>query len=216
MKKQEIQEKLKRLKQRGDLVQRSEQDRFAELTVSPRMWIKKADALKHAADHIRRIDLADDGDIYSPVQPTFPVGINVEVKRHYHSMLRVYFLLSGLAIEGYAKGIVLSRGKQRVQYGALERWEASGHGILQIVELAKLKVTPDEKQTLSRLGDYVLWKGRYPTPLKSTDYENLAGGRGAPLFNNGRGDIDCIEALCIRLKAKLQRLSGARARRNAS
>lgn len=77
-------------------------------------------------------------------------------------------LLYGLAFENVIKAIIIRNGGAAPAHGKLKKWPGTGHGLLDLANLARIELTTAQRDLLSRLTAFVEWSGRYPVP-KSQD-----------------------------------------------
>lgn len=80
----------------------------------------------------------------------------------------VFPFLMGLAFENKAKGILVARDSSLVSGGKISRDLAGSHNLLALFDKVGLDLSTEDRDLLCRLGECVLWAGRYPVP-KSED-----------------------------------------------
>lgn len=143
----------------------------------PGIWLGEAQQLKRAADVV----LAELNEILS----VYPYG-----RASYEdlSLFKAYMLLSGIALENLVKGILVCRDPSIVGNDKVDkvRWKGSSHGH-DLAELAKqtgIAFTLDEKGLFRRLSTFVVWGGRYPIPIKSSDMVQHTKYRGKSIRLN--------------------------------
>lgn len=95
----------------------------------------------------------------------------------------VFMMLSGLSIELILKSLLVKNRKDR----------NIGHNILSFFDQEKISLTKQEKKLEKRLIKYVVWEGKYPTPLKFDDYP-----RDLTLLDN-----DLINKIYFKVKHKI-------------
>jgi hypothetical protein len=91
----------------------------------------------------------------------------------------VFPFLMGLAFENMVKGILVARDSSLVSSGKLSRDLAGSHNLLALFEKVGLELSAEDRDLLRRLGECVLWAGRYPVPKKEEDRTpRLVPGKG--------------------------------------
>lgn len=150
---------------------------FQRTGQEPGIWLGEALQLKRAAELV----LAELNEVLS----VYPHG-----RASYEdlSLFKAYMLLSGIAIENLVKGILVCRdpsieGNDKVDK---VKWKGSSHGH-DLVELAKqtgIPFTLEEKGLFRRLSAFVVWGGRYPIPIKSSDMVQRTKYRGQSIRLN--------------------------------
>ena len=78
----------------------------------------------------------------------------------------IAMMLEGMAVEALAKAVRATQEPALVSDG---RWTLQTHDLRSLVDDTGLTLNPDERSLLARLTGFVLWAGRYPIPLKSSD-----------------------------------------------
>jgi len=73
----------------------------------------------------------------------------------------VFPFLMGLAFENMVKGILVARDSSLVSSGKL--WS---HDLLALFDKVGLELSAEDRDLLRRLGECVLWAGRYPVPKR--------------------------------------------------
>lgn len=101
----------------------------------------------------------------------------------------VYMLLAGLAIETLIKGIIISQKPELVEHQKLSK-ELTRHDLIDLYQMAGLRVNTRRNNLLLRLQNYVENFGRYPVTKTKQDMEKLVQTRFA-----GQTDPDRIERL---------------------
>ena len=84
------------------------------------------------------------------------------------SLISVYFLLAGYALENLIKAILL------IQHPEFFKKDESltgvqSHNLLQLCERCGLKMEEEETALLNKLSEYIIWQGKYPVPLRYDD-----------------------------------------------
>jgi hypothetical protein len=92
---------------------------------------------------------------------------NAETEPEYN-LMNVHMLLAGFAIENFCKGHLVDQlgpdEWENVKGGVLPESLKGNHGILKFVEETGMRLSESEKYLLKRIGEAVLWRGRYPVP----------------------------------------------------
>lgn len=76
----------------------------------------------------------------------------------------VFPFLMGLAFENKVKGILIARDRTLASGGKLSRELTRNHDLLELIEKVGLELSMEDRDLLRRLGECVLWAGRYPVP----------------------------------------------------
>jgi hypothetical protein len=177
-----------------------------ERTVSePIAWQMTADSLLRAAREICQLVVSDhsksQASVGTPVQP---------------SLVPVYMMLIGLAIENLAKAIYVAKALALgIEKPNPERFV---HQLLELFEEIHFDINETEVFLIERLEVFVTWAGRYPVPKKSSEMlprDLPSGGYGIRTFVS-IGEIQHIEDLVARLEialeqAKSEKRNGAKA-----
>ena len=67
-----------------------------------------------------------------------------------------------------AKWIIVNNGKNPTGSGTIG-FQGKGHDLNYLFSLAGIAVTQEETRLLSLLSTFVIWRGKYPVPLKKAD-----------------------------------------------
>lgn len=78
-------------------------------------------------------------------------------------------MVFGFALENLAKGIIVCRDPGLVSRARLKRWHGRGHDLVSLFDRANIRVSTEEKDTLSRVSRIAEWKGRYPVAMNFYD-----------------------------------------------
>ena len=158
-------------------------------------WLEHAKTLKLSADILLQELIR-----ISP-QPQVLPGVR-ERKLAY---VRSFMLLTGLAFENLIKGIFIARNPKIVDRKMLDAqlWSAvrKGHGI-SILASQVISLDPAELDLLTRLEEAIIWAGRYPIPINSTQYFQTRMSNKVSL--NPAVDSELINSLFERLSAILE------------
>jgi hypothetical protein len=123
-----------------------------------------------------------------------------------HSLMNVHMLLAGFAIENLCKGHLVdqlaSEERENVKAGELPESLKGNHAILIFVEQTGMKLSDPEKYLLKRIGEAVVWRGRYPVPTSHK--------RTGPFAQIG-SDVKHIKTLLQRLRKHVGAKSSYRA-----
>jgi hypothetical protein len=136
---------------------------FALLAADPGAWVEQAQGMAIAAEPIHKslIEILHE----SQNRP----GIRLRKLAY----VRAYMLLMGFGFENLLKGIAVKRGlletNPKLTFRGLSH-EKGGHCLTGLARSLELALTPDEKQYLERLEEYVHWAGRYPVSLTPDTY----------------------------------------------
>jgi hypothetical protein len=164
-----------------------------------------ADSLLRAARQIRQLVVSDHS------QPQATVGTPVQP-----SLVPVYMMLMGLAIENLAKAIHVAKSlASGIEKPNPERFV---HQLLELFEEIHFDINETEVFLIERLEVFVTWAGRYPVPKKSSEMlprDLPSGGYGIRSYVS-IGEIQQIEDLILRLEialeqAKSEKRNGAKA-----
>jgi hypothetical protein len=126
---------------------------FEILGQEPHSWLMEATLLKRAADLVRQE--------LTKMFAAFPHG---SPPYEDIALCKSYMLLSGLALENLAKGIIVGRNPGVV---TPDTFNLKGHNLLQLSHQAALPLSDNERKLLDRLTDFIEWAGRYPIHLKA-------------------------------------------------
>jgi hypothetical protein len=139
--------------------------RFSQYVLSPKAWFRIADeleaAMKLLEPQIERLWeclRADAGVVEKKDSEPSPK----------HSLINVHLMLAGVAIENQCKGYLAGRlspkAKEDVKAGKLPK-KLNTHVILKLVRSTGMTFSNREKDLLDRIGEAVIWRGRYPSPI---------------------------------------------------
>ncbi|MDF7809646.1 hypothetical protein P4E94_19565 [Pontiellaceae bacterium B12219] len=102
----------------------------------------------------------------------------------------VGFFLMGLAVENLLKAIWSGKHHAKIKGINNIRKDLDGlaeHDLSALAKNAGVDLTAEETELLTALKDLILWAGRYPTPLKATEYhKTLLNGLPAKRFMKGK------------------------------
>lgn len=79
-----------------------------------------------------------------------------------------YTLLSGLSLELLAKAVLIERNPTLVDQGRLTKWRDNGHGLVGLLEQVGILLDAEDIYLAERLGESVVWAGRYPIPWNAS------------------------------------------------
>jgi hypothetical protein len=126
----------------------------------PHAWLMEATQLKRAADLVRQELMK--------VFAAFPQGFTAHSRPPFEdiSLFKSYMLLSGLALENLAKGILIGRNSTVV---TPETFTLKGHNLLWLARQVAAPLSEHELDLLARLTAFVEWAGRYPIHLRAAE-----------------------------------------------
>ena len=87
------------------------------------------------------------------------------------SLMSIYRFLMGLSFENLIKGILHAQGHKVIENGKFTTL-FSKHDLKYLanaLDLSKINITENEKNTLNNLTPYIIWAGRYPLPKHKND-----------------------------------------------
>lgn len=131
-------------------------EQFEAKARSPSSWALQARRLKHAADAVFEAYFSDLSKMGSGCSPIDLVNLETGGPAT---------LLYGLAFENLFKAVIINKEGARIEYGRLQRWPGSGHGLVGLAERAEIGMTTTKRDLLSRLTAFIEWGGRYPIPM---------------------------------------------------
>ncbi|MFQ5961072.1 MAG: hypothetical protein ACE5MG_06725 [Candidatus Methylomirabilales bacterium] len=117
-----------------------------------------------------------------------------------------WMMLTGFSLENLVKGVLLKRQPHLAKRGRVPSWPGRGHDILTMFRSAGISLRPPEEDLLTRLREFVTWRGRYPiakTPDEMMPREAVHGG-GTP-FMMPKQDRQMAEDLFSRLAQVLEK-----------
>jgi hypothetical protein len=147
----------------------------------PHAWLMEATQLKRAADLVGQ-ELAKKLAVSPYGRPRYEDIV----------LFKSYMLLSGLALENLAKGIIVGRNPGVV---TPDTFNLKGHNLLQLAQQAALPFSDAERDILDRLTAFVVWAGKYPIHLQAT--KNVH-----PPFMHT--DLELIDRLFVKFGAILE------------
>ncbi len=166
----------------------------------PDWWKLSASRLKRAADCLKATIMSAEDKIRREDVSILDISEDLV-------LFSQYAMLIGLALENLlkAKLVEVAPDKIRVEKSKPDsiefRWGKHSHDLWDLFEDLKgyydLELTAQEEEMLCNLTVYVLWKGRYPAPQKSTELPKRTD-LNSPYLN----DYDLIDRL-------YQRINGA-------
>jgi hypothetical protein len=161
---------------------------FDQVATSPFIWWMQARSLMLAAYAVRDAH-KESFEAYWGSMPKEDGPVRLSEEQAFHlariGIGPVFPLLMGLALENMVKGILVARDSSLVSGGKLSRDLTGSHDLLALFNKVGLELSAEDRDLLRRLGECVLWAGRYPVP-KSEDGRTrrpIPGRRG--LFEPG-------------------------------
>jgi len=100
----------------------------------------------------------------------------IDEKNKLLSTIKTYYLLSGYALENLIKGLSIENNRSLSYDDILSLWKkhaSHGHAISKIANDNFNDLSSIENDILTKLEDYILWKGKYPLPIKESEYKPL-------------------------------------------
>lgn len=138
-------------------------DRFAELAADHAKWKAVASHLFGAAELLW--PAIDAGFRASAVAEGTAAGDGLRYRGP-------FYLLAGLAVENFAKAILIQRKQLRnepITNGDFFRLGGSDHDLVRLAHEAGLDLSEGEESLLLELSRFVRWRGRYPVPKRKPD-----------------------------------------------
>jgi hypothetical protein len=176
-------------------------DVFHARTRDPGEWLAMARALRRAAEVVWRA--WEEAMAEHKARPNGPISDEDYGRLVIDSrLIYVATFLFGLAFENLVKGYMISRvrdlpcsGKGKLHWGV-----SNAHDLVELFKTAGIYVEDTDKEILRVLTKQVVWKGRYPMPLREADVRcNMIAdfGLNCPALNS-------IQALFDRVPSQLQ------------
>jgi hypothetical protein len=144
----------------------SDKNRIHEFIArNPNSWEERADNLKRAADKVYEICY----DAFTSTRNYIKEGREPDLQDvQDFSVIAIYYLLMGYALENLLKGILIMRQPEMyVQQGNLTGLKT--HKLVKLFEDCKLPVDQETKELLEKLTRHIVWQGKYPIPLRAED-----------------------------------------------
>jgi hypothetical protein len=138
--------------------------RYSHVLIKKEAWFQKANELVEA------MSLLEPGvEKYWQCLREQLDDPNAEAEPEY-DLANVHMLLAGFAIENLCKGHLVDQlgpdEWESVKAGVLPESLKGNHGILKFVEQTGMELSDVEKYLLKRIGEAVLWRGRYPVATR--------------------------------------------------
>jgi hypothetical protein len=143
---------------------------------SPFAWLDRADVLRECADMVGRRFVSG----LAPVtKPTTTEGVSPL------ALGPVYQMLAGYSLESLLKGIIVARRPDVIQKQRLRK-DFVTHNFDKLLDLAGLDLDELGVQFLRRLGDAVVWIGKYPVSTSADQMQRvtLSSGRDVLMFRH--------------------------------
>lgn len=175
----------------------------------PLLWMVTAYRLKRAADQLLAIsELARRKAIERiwsehnakkrGLKPPEPLSDEDETNLHIDiDQISTYFMLTGLAIENVAKGILVANDPGLVSDEG--DFTLGTHNLVHCVEQCGIELSAREKEVLEALKEYVLWAGRYPGRIKAFLPKRMSDGSFQDSPGIDHHDSALIDSLFIRV-----------------
>jgi hypothetical protein len=162
--------------------------RYFEKCSNPEEWRSLAESLRAAASRLeskvsRLLQMWSQGEL-SPESCAL------------HKEAHIYFMLWAFAIENLMKAILVK--KWNPQWGEGPELETlpsrlKSHNLTQIAEKLKLNfLLRDYSDVFLKLQECLIWYGRYPVPLKATDYDRESAGYMSGFSSSHLRDLECM------------------------
>lgn len=157
----------------------------------PVVWLDKARCLKRSAD----LCSADSDSAWERFSAEHTIEIGDEGNRQFNQGLaqyESYCLLVAMSLENCLKAAILIAGKD----------QQFTHDLVSLADTADIKLSDEDKKTISKLTDYIYWQGKYPAP-KPRDQEEWvssalnAGSLSPPRF--GPRSFEIIEPVYAKI-----------------
>jgi hypothetical protein len=147
-------------------------DRYAELGRNPASWFMSGQTMMRAAHLILEHHLAAFSPGPDRVEPE-PGGGGI-IKDDWRlvdmELHRVYYLLSGLAIECMFKGLIVQQNPSAIVRGKKFPWQQYGHDLCRLAATATLSTTAEEAELLAHQSGMATWKSKYPVGSKDKSH----------------------------------------------
>jgi hypothetical protein len=169
------------------MIEESAERRWDHLARSPVAWFDRASVLRECADIIgqRFIEgVRARGGVTEGVSPL--------------AFGPVFQMLAGFALEALLKGIIVARTPEVIQRKYLRK-DFITHDFDKLLALAGLSVDERRQKFLRRLGDAVVWMGKYPISTGAKDMK--------PVRHSSTGDLALFADLYDRFVRALQAAS---------
>jgi hypothetical protein len=175
----------------------------------PLLWLVTAYRLKRAADHLFAVSEVARNKFLERTMAehrarkkgmTLPEPLSNEDEINLHTdmdQISTYFMLTGLAIENIAKGILVVRDPDLVSDEG--EFKLNTHNLAYCVEQCGLVLSVREKEVLNALKEFIVWAGRYPGRVKVFLPKRMPDGSFEDKPHIGFHDHDLIEALFMRV-----------------
>ncbi|CAM3126959.1 hypothetical protein PASE110613_17685 [Paenibacillus sediminis] len=137
---------------------------ITEVINNPNAWIYKSKELKESADTLLDSILLENKRVR--IIASLNPGKVMVSKSNYST----YYLLISFAIENILKGIYVLNNNFKLDNDYRIR-PRLGHNLLSISNNLYINLSLEEEQILNKLTHYLIWEGRYPTPMNAMDFQ---------------------------------------------
>jgi len=138
---------------------------FQAIASSPTDWFLDAARLKQAANVIFEAITAAKS---TPNPPTLWDGEGEPLKDRDDWLTPVFMFLAGCAIENLVKATLVGRDATLISEAKLAK-TLTTHELPTLLELVNITPTPAQASLAGRLTKWIIWAGRYPTPVNSSN-----------------------------------------------
>ncbi|MHA1749525.1 MAG: hypothetical protein ACTSYF_12870 [Promethearchaeota archaeon] len=153
-------------------------------------WIYVARNLKHAADRLFAIHIVSSERIIKKlgdeaIRGTSANGMKTLSPEETEEMLdasliTTYYFPIGLSLENLLKGILVKKKRDEIT-----PWNRKFpdfircHDLLKIANKCGLNIDNEESILLEKFSEYIIWRGRYPTPTREEEMYPLKTNDGS-------------------------------------
>ncbi len=161
------------------------------LAKSRYVWLQTAESLFTASQILYRESDVAFNKLYEYLEKAGSASLDMFPEAHTHIVAR---MLVGMALENLIKGIILQRFPETIFQGVLDK-KITNHDLKTLLlKLPEIIISEKETAILDELTQSILWRGRFPLPLRVENFINT------PHMEN---EIMIVQSLFIRLKDKL-------------
>jgi len=162
---------------------------FSRAVLTPEEWFRTADELT-AAMVLLEPNVKQHWEYYRALVR----DEKTEMVPPKQDLVSVHMMLAGFAIEnlckGYLAGQLSPKERTDAKAGVLPK-SLNSHNLVELMEDSGMTLSHSEKYLVERLGETVVWRGRYPSALSH---------KGLRPFPQIGSDIDRIKRLLSRLR----------------
>lgn len=127
------------------------------------------------------------------------------------SKVSTLFMLYSYMIENLLKALIVIKDKQDLSNKDWKKLPSSlqGHNLYKLCKKSGLESLAREYESiLKRLSRSAEWYGRYPTPIKASDFQNIRCSENEPMVSLSQytsNDLNEIKYIINELKARLRK-----------